>query len=262
MIGAITIQQSPLTSVQLLWVNLIMDSLASLALATDPPTDAHLSRPPHKKSSFIIEKNMWKHIIGQSFLQLSLMLSMMYAGEYFLLEPVQDNKHIITNGNYVASGRLYDFSGNEDYKPFYDNPDYGPSRHFTYLFNVFVLLQMSNEINSRKLRDEVNVFAGVHRNWLFIGIWIGTFFIQVIVIEVGSYAFSCSVYGLTPVQWLISVAFGFTSFLWRLCLLLIPSGSFPQVIYKQTGIDQLDSSKTSRILSLRSNVFMKRISLN
>ena len=58
MIGAITIQQPALTSVQLLWVNLIMDSFASLALATDPPTDEHLKRLPYKKTESIISKRM------------------------------------------------------------------------------------------------------------------------------------------------------------------------------------------------------------
>lgn len=55
-IGACIINESPLTPVQLLWVNLIMDSLASLALATDPPTDELLDRMPYKKDEHIISK--------------------------------------------------------------------------------------------------------------------------------------------------------------------------------------------------------------
>ena len=43
-----------------------MDTLASLALATEPPTDALLNRLPHKKEDFIISKKMSKHIIGQA----------------------------------------------------------------------------------------------------------------------------------------------------------------------------------------------------
>ena len=46
-IGAIAVQESPLTAVQMLWLNLIMDSLASLALATEQPTDAMLDLPPY-----------------------------------------------------------------------------------------------------------------------------------------------------------------------------------------------------------------------
>ena len=46
-VGAIAVQESPLTAVQMLWLNLIMDSLASLALATESPTDAMLDLPPY-----------------------------------------------------------------------------------------------------------------------------------------------------------------------------------------------------------------------
>ena len=61
-VGACIISQSPLTAVQLLWVNLIMDSLASLALATDTPTPDQLLRPPTKKDEYIITKvQVWHY---------------------------------------------------------------------------------------------------------------------------------------------------------------------------------------------------------
>ena len=53
-VGSAIISQSPLTAIQLLWVNLIMDSLASLALATDTPTIHQLERPPVKKEEYIV----------------------------------------------------------------------------------------------------------------------------------------------------------------------------------------------------------------
>lgn len=67
-VGAVTIKQSPLTAVQLLWVNLIMDTFASLALATEEPTDGLLDRFPQRRDESIVSKLMWKHIFGQSFL--------------------------------------------------------------------------------------------------------------------------------------------------------------------------------------------------
>lgn len=48
----------------MLWVNLIMDTFASLALATEPPSDELLLRKPHNRSEYIISKKMAKHIIG------------------------------------------------------------------------------------------------------------------------------------------------------------------------------------------------------
>jgi Ca2+ transporting ATPase len=63
-VGAATFRQSPLTAVQMLWVNLIMDTFASLALATEEPTDEHLKRKPHNRTEYIVSKCMWKHLIG------------------------------------------------------------------------------------------------------------------------------------------------------------------------------------------------------
>lgn len=48
----------------MLWVNLIMDSLASLALATESPTIELLYRQPHRKNEYMVTQNMFKHIIG------------------------------------------------------------------------------------------------------------------------------------------------------------------------------------------------------
>lgn len=63
-------ESSVLTAVQLLWVNLIMDTLAALALATDPPQDSVLNRKPERRTASIISTTMWKMIIGQAIYQL------------------------------------------------------------------------------------------------------------------------------------------------------------------------------------------------
>jgi magnesium-transporting ATPase (P-type) len=65
-IGACVLWESPLAAIQLLWVNMIMDSLASLALATETPKDDLLQRPPYRKKEYIISKKMRKHIMCMS----------------------------------------------------------------------------------------------------------------------------------------------------------------------------------------------------
>lgn len=70
---------SVLTAVQLLWVNLIMDSLGALCLATDPPTDDILNRMPESKLDPLINAAMWKQIIGQSIFQVFAILFVLYA---------------------------------------------------------------------------------------------------------------------------------------------------------------------------------------
>jgi Ca2+ transporting ATPase len=54
-----------------------------------------------------------------------------------------------------------------------------PSQHFTMIFNSFVMMTLFNEINARKIHGQRNVFEGLNRNPVFIGIWIATFVSQV-----------------------------------------------------------------------------------
>ena len=88
--------ETPLTSIQMLWVNLIMDSLGSLALATEPPYDDLLHRYPTKKSESIINATMWKHILTQSIFELALLVFIYIYGPDFIIEDKQDilNSHL------------------------------------------------------------------------------------------------------------------------------------------------------------------------
>jgi Ca2+-transporting ATPase len=76
---ASTEQKSVLTAVQLLWVNLIMDTFAALALATDPPTEELLNRNPEPRSAPLITFKMWKMIIGQAIFQITVTLVLLYT---------------------------------------------------------------------------------------------------------------------------------------------------------------------------------------
>jgi len=77
-------EESVLTAVQLLWVNLIMDTMAALALATDPPTESILDRKPDPKSAPLISVTMWKMIIGEAIYQLAITL-LLYFGSVSIL---------------------------------------------------------------------------------------------------------------------------------------------------------------------------------
>lgn len=76
--------ESILTPVQLLWVNLIMDTFAALALATDPPSPSILDRRPEPKSAPLVSLTMWKMIIVQSIYQLAVTLTLNFAGNQIL----------------------------------------------------------------------------------------------------------------------------------------------------------------------------------
>ena len=74
-------ETSVLTAVQLLWVNLIMDTLGGLALSTNPPAESILDRKPDSRSSPLINITMWKMIIGQSLFKLVILLILHFGGE-------------------------------------------------------------------------------------------------------------------------------------------------------------------------------------
>jgi magnesium-transporting ATPase (P-type) len=63
-IGGVVVGESPITSVQMLWVNLIMDTFAALALATEPPSEELLNDHPHGKNDNIVNNVMWRNVLG------------------------------------------------------------------------------------------------------------------------------------------------------------------------------------------------------
>lgn len=68
--GSCILSDSPLNAVQMLWVNLVMDTFGALALATEPPIDDILLRPPYPKSASIVNEVMWRNIFGHAFFQI------------------------------------------------------------------------------------------------------------------------------------------------------------------------------------------------
>ncbi|KAM4711888.1 plasma membrane calcium-transporting ATPase 1 isoform 2-T3 [Anableps anableps] len=150
--GACITQDSPLKAVQMLWVNLIMDTFASLALATEPPTESLLLRKPYGRNKPLISRTMMKNILGQAVYQLIIIFTLLFAGE-----------------------KLFDIDSGRN-SPLHAPP----SEHYTVVFNTFVMMQLFNEINARKIHGERNVFEGVFNNIIFCSIVFGTFIVQVI----------------------------------------------------------------------------------
>ena len=164
-------EASVLTAVQLLWVNLIMDTFAALALATDPPTDSMLDREPEPRTAALITLTMWKMIIGQSIYQLVVTFVLYFAGPHFLHYP---------------DGQMR-----------------------TLIFNTFVFMQIFKLVNSRRIDNKLNIFEGLMKNQLFMLMASIMVAGQVLIIFVGSTAFS--VERITGPQWGISLVLGFLS---------------------------------------------------
>jgi len=127
-------ETSVLTAVQLLWINIIMDTFAALALATDPATRKLLDRKPDRRMAPLFTIEMMKMIFFQSIYQTFIVLLLHFAGPGFF-GLAQDDSSLST-----------------------------------LVFNVFVWCQIFNSINCRTIDGTQNVFGGLLKNYWFIGI--------------------------------------------------------------------------------------------
>jgi len=99
-IGAVVLNDPPLTSVQMLWVNLIMDTLGALALATESPDEALLKDKPYPRDDYIVTSVMIRNIMGQAIYQIIVLLVLLFAGQpIFGLDYNDDQKGFYTMVN-------------------------------------------------------------------------------------------------------------------------------------------------------------------
>ncbi|WVZ91014.1 hypothetical protein U9M48_037247 [Paspalum notatum var. saurae] len=179
---------APLTAVQLLWVNMIMDTLGALALATEPPNDDLMKRDPVGRTGKFITNVMWRNILGQSFYQFFVMWYLQTQGKsFFGLEG--SNTDIVLN---------------------------------TIIFNSFVFCQVFNEISSREM-EKINVLKGMLRNYVFMAVLTSTVIFQFIMVQfLGEFANTTP---LTLHEWLASVLLGLAGMPIAAAVKLIPVGS-------------------------------------
>ena len=164
LIGGLFLKDSPLNCIEMLWVNLIMDSLASLALASENPTNDLLKRKPYKRNDSLLTKAMITNIITQALFQIGILIVILNYGDVMF--------------NVTSDRELEYFVWNE-------NNGY----HFTLFFDVFVFLQVFNSINARKLRsDEVNVFKGIMNNAYYISVQLFIIVGQIAIVTFGGRA--------------------------------------------------------------------------
>ena len=239
--------KTPLTAIQLLWINLIMDSFGSLALATEPPYEELLESEPTKRNALIINGHMWKNIILQSIFQFALILFLYLYGPKFIPEDnlIRVAENIIIrycygeipgaekNEKLIISGVDRDWSSKVNLKPDIEKEYCGSyasrqtlgvaykeyinnncsTAHLTIIFNVFVFYSLFNQINCRVLDDSLNIFKRIHKSYIFILVTIIEIIIQILIIFFGNAVFHICFNGLTWQQWLISLGFSATSFI-------------------------------------------------
>jgi Ca2+-transporting ATPase len=140
----------PLTVIQMLWVNLIMDTFAALALATEPPHRDVLQRPPRSPNAFIVTPVMARNIAG-------------VAGAFLVV--------LILMLRYIqADGKVDDYE-------------------LSVFFTVFVLLQFWNLFNARCLGLTRSAFSGILENKGFVAIALAILLGQVAIVQFGGHVF-------------------------------------------------------------------------
>ncbi|CAL6088450.1 Calcium-transporting_ATPase [Hexamita inflata] len=199
-IGSAVFGESPLTSIQLLYVNLIMDSLGSLALATEGPTKDILQHLPVKRNASIITPGMLRNVLGMAAYQLFVILLMLFEGF--------GDKVIMTPAGLPAEKKI--------------------SYRYTSIYNFFILAQIVNEINSRRLHSELNVFEGLSQCGLFIIVELITLALQIAIMFVPGLrnvfkVFTCKItdddcngivlYGITWQTWMIDMVLALSTLL-------------------------------------------------
>lgn len=192
------------TPVQLLWINLIMDTFAALALATESPNDILLQREPQNRSESIINAQMWRNIFCWGFTQMLVIL----------VGIINFAPMLMPKCDYPSGANLY--WEKDDLAKFANDPVWGDggSRQaeiiyntetggtatgvlalYTLAFQTFVFMSLFNMINSRKLgtpsnpklnqeaKEELNVFKGMCNNKMFLIILVVCFGVQVFMVQ-------------------------------------------------------------------------------
>lgn len=187
---------TPLTAVQLLWVNMIMDTLGALALATEPPNDELMNRSPVGRKGNFISNVMWRNILGQSLYQFLVIWFLQKHGKtFFLLNGYPDSDLVLNTiifNTFVFCQVIFILSTHNCQDKLF----------LTFCF----VLQLFNEVNSREM-EKVDVLLGILDNYVFVLVLGSTVLFQIIIIQyLGTFA---STTPLTFMQWFFSVFIGF-----------------------------------------------------
>jgi Ca2+-transporting ATPase len=287
-VGAVCGFGQPLNAVQMLWVNLVMDTLGALALATEPPNKELLERKPYKRSAILISRPMMRNILVQSAFQLTLLFVLLFTGAD--LFDVHYNgtgcaKYIVRGSSTLwdastlaknsAGGTIscasfkscslldsdcleatrstmmdgvsysYSFSQLDGFKSECLECEIADYVHGTIIFNAFIFCQIFNEYNARFIFDEMNMFAGLSGNYMFLFVSTVSVGLQILIVEIGGIWIKTS--PLTLNQWLITIALGAITLPLGVLMRLIPVKEDPNSYFDNSVVNH---SETRQILDV------------
>lgn len=155
-IGQFFLAESPLNAIQLLWINLIMDTFAAVALATTPPFTKVMKQGIYQ-NDLVLNKIDWRHIIAMTAWSVMIMCIVIFGGKSIYEIPYKVTDEITSNTEGGINRR----------------------KHMTLIFDTFVYLQFFNQINCRVVGpQDYNVFTKFFSNWLQVTILLLIFGVQ------------------------------------------------------------------------------------
>ena len=183
LIGAFLGTESPLTVTQMLWVNLIMDTFAALALASLPPNEKVMLDKPRKTTDHIINKPMGKSILVVGLLFVVLLFGLV---QYFKHSDITS----LTQFSFADFGRcFFDFS-----------PGNGLSTYeLSLFFTIFVMLQFWNMFNAKAFMTGKSAFVSLAQSKGFLFIALVIILGQWLIVTIGGEMFNVT--ALHPADW-------------------------------------------------------------
>lgn len=173
-VGAFTGTESPLTVTQMLWVNLIMDTFAALALASLPPSEEVMGRMPRKPGDFIITKAMYARIVGTGLLFAVLLYGVL---QYFRISPIES----LADFDFAQFLKAYTMCpGGNALTP----------ADLTMFFSIFVFMQFWNLFNARAFGSGRTAFDDARHSRVFFMTLLAIFAGQVAIVYFGGAMFN------------------------------------------------------------------------
>lgn len=181
LVGAFGDTQSPLTVTQMLWVNLIMDTFAAMALASLPPSEKVMQDKPRNRKAFIISRDMWKNILGVGLTFFVILFALLYLFWHVDIRQLTDLLHCTTGGHHHLG-----------------------APELSLYFTIFVMLQFWNMFNARAFKTGRCAITNLKHcesfKFIILLILVG----QILIVELGGKMFS--VRPLTISDWMIIIA--------------------------------------------------------
>ena len=179
--GAFMGTESPLTVTQMLWVNLIMDTFAAMALASLPPSESVMKDKPRSREAFIINRPMWRSIVGVGGIFFVVLLGILYIFEHYSVESITE---------------IFSFN------PQPDNVASLTPIELSMFFTIFVFLQFWNMFNARAFETGRSAFHFKNCGG-FVLIALVILIGQIFIVSVGGEFFNVT--PLSIVDWLVII---------------------------------------------------------